>query len=104
MSKSHLDLLSPRPTAVQSQFLRAAYHLIQREGRPMTPKELVDTALREGLLSDKFTGRTPRRTMNSKLSVHIRRMGDRSVFIRRGPGLFDIRRRLIEDAYVPRPR
>jgi predicted NUDIX family phosphoesterase/dephospho-CoA kinase len=84
---------------VDSQFLQAAYVLLQRSGRPMSPKDLVDAAIREGLLSDKRTGKTPRSTMNSKLSVHIKRLGDKSAFVRTGPGLFDLRRLINEHTY-----
>lgn len=87
---------------MQSQFLKAAYVLLARHGRPMGPKELADRAIAEGLLRDDRVGRTPWQTMKSKLSVHVRRFGERSVFVRTEPGKFDIRR-LMNEEYATTP-
>ena len=57
----------------------------------MTPKEIVSVALRQGLFSDKRAGKTPHQTMKSKLSVHVRRNGESSPFVRTGPGKFFLR-------------
>ncbi len=88
---------------MRSQFLIAAYAILQKSARPMTPKQLIDTALKEGLLSDNRIGKTPRQTMNSKLSVHVRRHGDNSVFVRTAPGFFNLRA-LIGEVYEAPPR
>jgi predicted NUDIX family phosphoesterase len=57
----------------------------------MTSVELVDRGIQEGLFSDKRAGRTPHQTMKSKLSVHIRKTGDESIFVRTAPGRYYLR-------------
>jgi predicted NUDIX family phosphoesterase/dephospho-CoA kinase len=79
---------------VQSEFLIVAEQLLQRERRAMSPRELVDLALKDRLFSDKIAGKTPFQTMKSKLSVHVRRHGEGSVFVRTRPGRFYLRRLL----------
>lgn len=88
---------------MQSQFLQAAYAVLQKTGKPMSPKDIVERAIGEGFLSDTRAGRTPRCTLNSKLSVHILKMGEKSLFVRTAPGLFDIRR-FGQDVYTVPPR
>src|SRR5438067_685818 len=86
---------------LRSEFLRAAVAVLRRYRRPLRPKEIVDLGLREGFFSDKRIGVTPDQTMKSKLSVHIRRYGDASPFVRTGPGRFYLRELL--GASPPRP-
>lgn len=74
-----------------SEFLTVAQRILERERRPLTPQELINIAYDQGLLSDRLSGKTPHQTMKSKLSVHVRRMGDRSVFVRTAPGRFYLR-------------
>jgi predicted NUDIX family phosphoesterase len=52
---------------------------------------MVDYAIAQGWFSDQRAGRTPKQTMKAKLSVAIRREGDRSVFVRTAPGRFSLR-------------
>ncbi|HKG40363.1 MAG TPA: HTH domain-containing protein [Conexibacter sp.] len=72
-----------------SQFLHVAEALFERERRPMSARELVDLALRDGLLET--GGSTPWQTMKAKLSVEIRKNGEQSTFVRVGPGSFFLR-------------
>ncbi len=67
---------------------------MEQEQRPMSPKELVDLGTERRLFSDKLSGKTPSQTMNSKLSVHVRTLGEKSVFVRTAPGRFYLRRLL----------
>jgi hypothetical protein len=74
-----------------SEFLIVARQILESERRPMRPAELVEHALRHRLFSDRIAGKTPTQTMKSKLSVHVRRHGDRSPFVRTAPGRFYLR-------------
>lgn len=76
---------------MKSEFLIVAKILMLRHRRSMSPRELVDLARRDQLFSDNIAGKTPHQTMKSKLSTHIRRFGDRSVFVRTEPGRFYLR-------------
>ena len=76
---------------MKSEFLIVAKKLMGTEGRPLSPRELVDLGLGRQLFSDKIAGKTPHQTMKSKLSVHIRRFGERSPFVRTAPGRFYLR-------------
>lgn len=76
---------------MKSEFLQVAKQLLESEKRPLTAKQLVNLALNRKIFSDKRAGKTPHQTMKSKLSVHIRNMAERSVFIRTKPGYFYLR-------------
>jgi predicted NUDIX family phosphoesterase len=80
----------------KSEFLRIAEYLLAKYEQPMSAKKLVESALEEGLFSDKLAGKTPYQTMKAKLSVHIRKNGHRSIFVRTKPGHFYLRR-LLDD-------
>jgi predicted NUDIX family phosphoesterase/dephospho-CoA kinase len=79
---------------MKSEFLIVARRLMETERRPMSPRELVDMGQKQQLFSDNVAGKTPFQTMKSKLSVHIRRFGDVSPFVRTAPGRFYLRRLL----------
>lgn len=70
----------------------------------MRPTELVQLGLNRGLFSDRRAGKTPWQTMKSKLSVHIRRKGDQSTFVRTGPNQFYLRRLVSGDVYEAPPQ
>ena len=76
---------------MKSEFLIVAKKLMETERRPMSPKELIDLGQTRQLFSDKIAGQTPPQTMKAKLSVHIRRFGERSLFVRTAPGRFYLR-------------
>lgn len=69
----------------------------------MRPKELVDLGLATGLFSDRRAGKTPHQTMKSKLSVHVRRRGEDSTFVKTGPNRFYLRRLLPGSEYELHP-
>lgn len=83
---------------LKSEFLQVAYQLFQKFRQPMTSVELVDRGIQEGLFSDKRAGKTPHQTMKSKLSVHIRRNGTNSIFVRTAPGRYYLRE--LHSAYI----
>src|ERR1700682_2984226 len=76
---------------------------MEEQRRPLSPKELV--GLGQSLFSDNIAGRTPWQTMKSKLSVHMRRYGEASPFVRTGPGRFSLRSLLdgTEQPYQAQP-
>jgi len=88
---------------VKSEFLIVAKRLMEEQRRPLSPKELVE--LGQPLFSDNVAGHTPWQTMKSKLSVHIRRYGEASPFVRTGPGKFYLRALLggAEQTYEAKP-
>ena len=57
----------------------------------MSPRDLVDLGQKRQLFSDNVAGKTPYQTMKSKLSVHVRRFGEASPFVRTAPGHFYLR-------------
>ncbi len=82
---------------MRSEFLVVARKLMEMERRPLSPKELVNLAIERKLFSDNIAGKTPHQTMKAKLSVHVRRKGENSIFIRTSPGHFYLRS-LVEDS------
>lgn len=74
-----------------SEFLEVAKQVFEIKRIPMTPRQIVDYAISQGMFSDKRAGKTPHQTMKSKLSVHVRRQGEASIFVRTAPGRFFLR-------------
>jgi predicted NUDIX family phosphoesterase/dephospho-CoA kinase len=63
----------------------------------MSAREIVDVAMADGCLELANGGKTPVRTMQSKLSTHIKRADEHSIFVRTEPGRFYLRE-LMPDA------
>lgn len=78
-------------TRIESSFLKAAYSVLKYMRRPLSARAITAAAIREGYLDENRPGQTPWQTMKSKLSVHIRKYGPHSVFVRAGPGKFFLR-------------
>jgi predicted NUDIX family phosphoesterase/dephospho-CoA kinase len=77
---------------MESEFISVARQVLRAEKQPMTPRDIWWTGKdKMGLFSDKIAGQTPWQTLKSKLSVHVRRNGDQSEFVRTGPGKFFLR-------------
>jgi predicted NUDIX family phosphoesterase/dephospho-CoA kinase len=76
---------------MSSEFLEVAKRVFEARRTPMTPRQIVDFAISQKMFSDKRAGKTPHQTMKSKLSVHIRKHGDASSFVRTAPGRFYLR-------------
>lgn len=68
--------------------IKAAFRLLQEEGRPMRARELSDLAIAKGYCESK--GKTPWSTLAAQLTVDINEKGEASKFYKVSPGLFDI--------------
>jgi predicted NUDIX family phosphoesterase len=75
----------------RSTFLRAAEDILRLENRPMTAREIVSAARERNLFEREPLGRTPDESMKARLSVHVRKLGNGSVFVRTEPGRFSLR-------------
>jgi predicted NUDIX family phosphoesterase/dephospho-CoA kinase len=71
------------------KFLRAAYELLDKHGKPLSAQQIVDFALQKGLL--RSAGKTPTNTMRARLSDDIRTNGVASDFQRAGANRFALR-------------
>lgn len=80
-----------------SEFLIVAKQVLEREQRALTPEQIVNIAIGEGLFPDNFAGKTPHQTMKSKLSVDVRKKGAKSQFVRTKPGHFYLRNLLTDE-------
>ena len=69
----------------------------------MSPRELVSLARESHLLSEKLTGGTPHDTMRARLSVHVRKYGAQSTFVRTKRGRFYLRARVRPDDVYEAP-
>jgi len=89
---------------LRSEFLVVAANILAKQGRDMSPREIVQVAFEQGLFSENIAGRTPHQTMKAKLSVHVRRYGDASPFVRTRPGRYNLRAHVPSgDAFYGRP-
>jgi len=70
-------------------FLEAAYEILKRENKPLSPEEITKIALKDKLIET--SGVTPERTMGAQIYVEIKRKGEKSRFIKEGKGLFGLR-------------
>jgi predicted NUDIX family phosphoesterase len=70
-------------------FLKAAYHVLSQNKKPLSAKEIVVIALKKNFLET--AGKTPWQTMKSKLSSDILRYKDKSIFMRSSAGKFALR-------------
>ncbi|MBN1550466.1 winged helix-turn-helix domain-containing protein [bacterium] len=83
-------------------FKEAAITILKREGRPLTPKQITEIALRENLIDT--MGKTPQASMASRIYMDMKRNGDKSVFIKIKKGYFALRETLIEQFEIPDQR
>lgn len=70
-------------------FKDAAYRVLMGENRPLSKGEIMDIALKKGLL--KTTGKTPAATMGAQLYVDIKTLQNRSIFIQLAKNRFGLR-------------
>jgi len=70
-------------------FLKAAYEILKRENKPLTPEKITEIALKDKLIES--SGKTPERTMGAQIYVDIKRKGKKSKFIKIGKRLFGLR-------------
>lgn len=82
-------------TNQRSVFLEIARDVLRlSHGRPMTVREIWESAVRLKLVPDDLRGRTPAQTLKSKITVDIHLRGERSDFARVAPGRFVLRSQL----------
>lgn len=79
-------------------FLEAALRILTEAGEPLSPSQIVERAVAQGLLHTR--GETPHQTMKSKLSTEILRRKDASPFMRTERGRFGLRAWGGVDEYV----
>lgn len=83
-----------------SEFILIAEKVIEHEKRAMSAIEIVDYAQKRKMFSDNISGKTPHQTMKAKLSVHIRKHGNNSIFVRTQKGKFYLRKLLTPSQQV----
>jgi len=80
-------------------FLAAAEKVLADRGAPMHYREITRAALDGGFLATQ--GKTPEATLNAQVGVEIKEHGERSTFVRTGPGVFGLRRWLDDGTLDP---
>lgn len=71
-----------------NSFKDIAYQILKETKKPLHSKEIVEIALKKGLL--KTSGKTPEATMNATLIIDINKYGKNSRFIKTSPSTFSI--------------
>jgi restriction system protein len=69
--------------------LDAAYEVLLAAGKPLHYREITQRMLDRGLWTS--AGRTPWDSVNARITVDIKKNGDRSRFYRAAPGTFGCR-------------
>lgn len=82
-------------------FRGAAERVLREAGNPLHYVQISARALAAGLITT--AGRTPDQTMGSQLYTAVRELGDRSVFVRVGRGVFGLRGRDEAPPEAPAP-
>lgn len=70
---------------------QATRKVLAQAGKPLHYKEITQRILAAGLT--RSNSRTPAASVRSVLSFDLKRKGNRSAFVRVGPGVFDLRKR-----------
>src|ERR1019366_5106413 len=71
------------------EFIRAAADILRDHGEPLLVKDIYHLALEKQIL--KSGGKTPINTLRARLSEHIRREKEASIFKRISPNKFALR-------------
>ena len=66
--------------------LDAAYEVLKKSGRPMSPADIIRPVLESGMWTTK--GKTPEQTLGARLYVDIKKLGAKSRFVNVGNGRF----------------
>jgi restriction system protein len=77
-------------TNSKGSVLDAAYEVLSAANEPLHVRELTRRLL-EGARW-KTEGKTPSATVNARIAVDIKELGDESRFVRSAPGMFTVRR------------
>ncbi len=89
-----------RPDVYLDTYLNIAEAVLRGVRRPLTAKEILDTAYASDLVPSQLHGRTQHKTMGARLSEDILLLRERSAFFRTEPGRFFLREYLT-DASIP---
>lgn len=71
-----------------SAYLEVAEKVLKKTGVPMNSKEILHAAYSMNLLSVNLYGKTQHKTFHARISVDIRKRGEKSAFYRAGRGVF----------------
>ena len=72
-------------------YLAAAATVLRQARRPLSAREIVDRAIADRLLPNATSAKTPQKSMQARLSMHILQRGDASTFVRTSSGRFQLR-------------
>lgn len=71
-----------------STYLEVAQKVLETTGIPMNSKEILRAAYSMNLLPSELYGKTQHKTFHARISVDIRKKGEKSVFYRVARGVF----------------
>jgi len=75
-------------TSHLNSYLKLAYMAVLVANRPLHTLEILKIAKDHGFLPDHLHGKTPHKTLNARLSEHIREEGTKSLFFRTKPATY----------------
>lgn len=81
-------------------YLDIAVAVLRTERRPLSPRAILATAYRRGLVPDHLYGQTQHKTLQARLSEDIVVLRDLSAFFRTAPGRFFLRE-FLTDTTIP---
>lgn len=71
-----------------NSYLSLAYLALRLENRPLHCREILAAAKRYKFFPPHLKGKTPHKTLNARLSEHIRQQGASSIFFRTAPATY----------------
>ena len=80
-------------------YLKAAEEVLRQAGHPLSTRDLAEEIEKRGLI--RFSGKTPWKTIGSKISVEIKKKGDSSCFKRYAPGVYTLRAEPFKEYVAP---
>ena len=78
-------------------YLDIAEKILKAQRRPLTSRQMIEYAYREGIAPPQLHGRTQHKTLGARLSVDILTHRERSSFFRTAPGRFFLREFLADE-------
>jgi hypothetical protein len=83
-----------------NSYLSIARMVLQSVRRPLTPRQIMAEAYKNGYVPSHLHGRTQHKTLQARLSEDILNQRERSAFFRTAPGKFFLRE-FIDDERIP---
>ncbi|TQL14661.1 HB1/ASXL restriction endonuclease-like protein with HTH domain [Zymomonas mobilis] len=74
----------------KNSYLKICYNVIKQEKRPLRAKEIVEIALKSGMMPHHLYGKTQQKTIHARISEHIKKHQMNSLFFRVSAGHFYI--------------